>query len=97
MTTTGWSRKSDPRGIAASVETVVGSRWLDQPVAQREGHRLELRVHPQLAHDVLDVRPERVWGDEQLIADLRRRQPFSERAQDLQLARRERLHRLTLG
>src|SRR6185312_5639739 len=52
------------------VEGVLRARRLDEPVAQRERDSLELRVHAQLAHDVLDVGPERVRGDEEPLADL---------------------------
>ncbi len=73
-----------PKGRAAgstndlprSVKRLVGSRRLYQPVSQRERHGLELGVDTELAHDVLDVRPERVRGDEQPFADLRRGEPF---------------------
>ena len=81
-----------PRPIRAETAS-SGAGRLHEPVAQREGDRLELRVDAELAHDVLDVRPERVRGDEQPLADLGRRQALGQRPQDLELARRQRLDR----
>jgi len=49
--------------------------------------RLELRVDSQLSHDVLDMGPKRVRGDEQPIADLRCRETLGQGAEDLELAR----------
>ena len=60
-------------------------------MAEREGHRLELRVNPQLAHDVLDVRAQRVRRDEQLLADLRGGAALAERLEDLELTGCQRL------
>src|SRR3989304_3642043 len=61
------------------------------PNPERRGAPRPLRVRPQLAHDVVDVRAERVRGDRQLFADLPRGEALGERAQDLELARRQRL------
>ena len=80
-----------PRPADSGRDRVLGPRWLDEPVAEGEGDRLELRVDPELAHDVLDVGPKRVRGDEQLLADLGRREALGQRPEDLELARRQRL------
>jgi hypothetical protein len=52
--------------------SALGRRRIDEPILQGESDGLQLRVDAELAHDVLDVRPERVRGNEEALADLRR-------------------------
>ncbi len=49
----------DPR-LHRSEEAVVAPWRFDDPVAQADGHGLQLRMHVQFHHQVLNVRPERV-------------------------------------
>ena len=54
-------------------------------------------MHPQLAHDVLDVRAQRVRGYVEALADLRRGQTLGQGLEHFQFPRRERLDLAALG
>src|SRR3954454_12478791 len=66
---------------------------LDDPVAQGENQRLQLRVDAELAEDVGDVVALSADTDVQPAGDRLVAEPFGHGLQDLALPRRERLER----
>src|SRR5437899_951477 len=69
----------------------------DLAVADGEGERLELRVHPELRQDVLHVRPKGVRGDAQVCRDVVGRHPLCHELKDLRLAGRQSFDPLLLA
>src|SRR5262245_4383617 len=70
---------------------------LDDAAPEGDGHRLRAVAGSELAHDVLDVHLDRLFGDEEALGDVAVAVAAGDMPEDFYLARRQRLVAQVLG